>query len=403
MTAAAPGDELGYCVNHPAVLATGRCDDCKRAICNRCTKGTLDGFMCPPCAHRRYGRQKLVTGLKVGALVAAMVGVGAFGVMVVGRGADHEHGPPDAKPETADDIVVEELRKQRDQTPCEQALVRKLVTELNRQERYADAVDDAQAYLAKCDEFPRLRWDLMYALEHLERYPEAIKQATILLTRDPYDSDFWWWRGEDRAKVQQPLLALADYRQSFANSEDAGGSRFAAARILDVVDVARRPCEGVAALHFFEAVHGGELDDTLRARADELDRTGRCAGLRGTGKLALPSLAKGPVRVKVKLGGVEGRFQLDERCGTTVLARAFAARAGVVADGPAIDSVAAGAIRSGPTATVDVDLGAAKAPAVDVAVVDELPDQIDGVIGLSLLWKFELDRRDDGGLTLTAP
>lgn len=390
----------GYCAIHPAVEATGACEDCKRPICTRCTKGTLDGFMCPPCAHKRYGRQKLVTALKVGGVVAGMVGLAVFGLLVVGKGSEHD-AEPAAKPQTADDAVLEQLHKERDQTPCDQALVRKLLKEENRQKRFAQSVDDAQAHLARCPDFPRLRWDLLYALQQLGRYPEAIKQETLLLTRDPYDSDFWWWRGEDRGKSQQPALALADYRQSLANSERAGSARFAAARILDVVDLAQRPCEGVAALHFFVDVLGGELGRQLTDQRDQLDRTGGCATRRGSGTTALPSLAKGPARVKATVGGVVGTFQIDERCGTTALTAAFAARAGVTAaPGPTVDTIAVGAIHAGGAATAGFAIGDARAPAVEVAIIDELPDQLDGVIGLSLLWQFELERRDDGGLTL---
>lgn len=390
-----------YCAIHPAVDATGACEDCKRPICTRCTKGTLDGFMCPTCAHKRYGRQKLVTALKVGGVVVAIVGVAVFGLIIVGKGSERDAAPTAPTPQTADDFVIDNLHKERDKTPCDQALVKKLVKELNRQKKFAIAVDDAQAHLARCDDYPKLRWDLLYALQQLGRFPEAIKQETLLLTRDPYDSDFWWWRGEDRGKSQQPALALADYRQSFANSQDSRHARFAAARILDVVDAAQRPCEGVAALHFFVDVQGGELGAALTDQAATLDRTGGCVARLGTGNHALPSLAKGPARVKASVGGVVGTFQLDERCGTTVLTADFAARARVApTPGPTLDTIALGAIRAGAAATAGFELGDARAPAVEVAIVDSLPDQLDGVIGLSLLWQFDLERRDDGGLTL---
>ncbi len=389
-----------YCGIHPGVDATGACESCKQPICNRCTKGTLDGFMCPPCAHKRYGRRKLVTGLKVGGVLAGMVGLGAFGLFVIGKGSEKGKAAPPPSAETADDVVIEMLHKERDQAPCDQTLIRKLMKELNRQKKYAVAVDDAQAHLAKCPDFPRLRWDLLYSLQQLGRFPEAIKQETLLITRDPFDSDFWWWRGEDRGKSQQATAALADFRQSIANTDDASGSRFAAARVLDVVEAAGRPCEGVAAIHYFVDVHQGRIGRQLEAQAAELDRTGNCAGLAGTGTFALPNLAKGPARVKVTIGDAVGLFQLDERCGTTVVTRAFADKAKLTASTTSIDSVALGAIRPGLAATAAIALGDARAPAVDVAIIDELPDQLDGAIGLSLLWQFDLERRDDGGLTL---
>ena len=392
-----------FCVNHPGVEATGACEDCKRAICNKCTKGTLDGFMCPPCAHRRYGRRNLMTAVKVGGIGLLMAGVLVFGIMIVGKSSEKSTAAPpiDAG---MDDLIVQQLRAERDADPCDQRLVRRLVKKQNELERYAGAVDDANAYLAKCDDFPRLRWDLLHALQELERWPEAIKQSTILLTREPNDSDFWWWRAEDRGHAKQPLLALADFRQSMANSEGAGGSKFAASRILDVVEDAGRPCEGVVALDFFVDVHGGELGNRLSARQEELESAHDCEKQRGSGNASLPSLAGGPVRVEVTVDGrTRGRFQVDERCGTTALTRAFAARAGVTPQpgvpGP-VDTVALGAIRPGAAATAGLAVGDATAPLVDVVLVDELPAELDGVLCLSFLWRFELERRDDGGLTL---
>lgn len=387
-----------YCARHPGVDATATCDDCKTPICTRCTKGTLDGFMCPPCAHKRYARRRLVTGLKVGGVVVGLAGLVVFGLFVVGKGS--EHGPPPPI-DAGQDLVVEMMRADRDRTPCEKAVVRKLVVRLNEEHRYAEAVDDARAYFARCDDFPRLRWDLVHALQELGRHPEAIEQETLLITRDPYDSDFWWWRGEDRAKARQPAQALADYRQSLANSEDASGSRFAAARVLDVVEDAGRPCEGVAALEFFVSVHGGSLGRQLEAELAELDRKAGCAAGAGVGGTELPSLAAGPARVKVQVGAVVGTFQVDERCGTTALTRAFAERAAVAPTATALDTIALGAIRPGVAATAAITTGKASAPGVEVAIVPELPDGLDGVLGLSYLWLFELERRDDGGLTLT--
>lgn len=392
-----------FCVNHPGVEATGACEDCKQAICTRCTKGTLDGFMCPPCAHKRYGRRNLMTAVKVGGFALLLVGVLVFFIFVVGKSNQKSTAAPpiDAG---MDDLIVEQLRQERDASPCDQALVRKLVKKQNELQRYEGAVDDANAYLAKCDDFPRLRWDLLHALQELQRWPEAIKQSTVLLERDPTDSDFWWWRGEDRGHARQPLLALADYRQSMANSERAAGSKFAVSRILDVVEDAGRPCEGVAALAFFVDVHGGELGARLQSRSQELARVHDCAGKRGTGSVNLPNLNSGPARVDVVVeGGGKGRFQVDEQCGTTALTKAFAARVGVTAQagvpGP-VDTVAMGAIRPGAPATARLGVGEASAPAVDVVLVDELPAELDGVLCLSFLWRFDLERRDDGGLTL---
>ena len=99
------------------------------------------------------------------------------------------------------------------------AVIRKLADRLGLLDRYKDVVDHSSAFFAKCGAFPRLEWSVVYALQQLGRYAEAVKHETVIIEDDPFDSDYWWWRGEDRARSNQPDLALADYRQSFANSE----------------------------------------------------------------------------------------------------------------------------------------------------------------------------------------
>lgn len=394
---------MGFCYAHATVEATGTCDDCKKAICTRCTKGTLDGFMCPPCAQKRYGRQKLMVALKVGGLAAVIVGLGVFGLMVVGKGSTRSKPRPDAGP-TEKDPYVQTLRETRDLAPCDKETVGKLVQELAKQKRYAEVVDDAAAYFARCEEFPRLRRNAIHALHQLGRYPEAIKHETALITRDPFDSDYWWWRAEDRGRTGDHAQALADYRQSIANSDNSRYSRFAVARVLDTAGPADRPCEGVAAIDYFAGVHEGTLAADLVTRARGLDQTSSCARTRGTGKLALPPPAE-EVTIEVSLGGVEGTFLVETRCGTTVVTPAFAQLAQLAPRaGPPLETIAVGAIRSGAPATATLTLGGATAPETELIIADGLPPGIDGVLGLSALWKFAWVFRDrDGGLDLDGP
>src|SRR5215213_6661013 len=110
---------MAFCFAHATVEATGACDDCKKPICNKCTKGTLDGFMCPACAQKRYGRRKLMVALKVGGIVVGLVGLAAFGLVVVGKGSERSTKKIDAG--TGDkDPYIQTLRETRDLAPCAQ-------------------------------------------------------------------------------------------------------------------------------------------------------------------------------------------------------------------------------------------------------------------------------------------
>ncbi len=394
---------MAFCFAHATVEATGNCDDCKKPICTKCTKGTLDGFMCPACAQKRYGRRKLVLALKITAMAVVLVGLAVFGLIIVGKGSEKPAKQIDAGGDK--DPYIQTLRETRDLAPCDQDAVRKLVLELMEQHRYADAVDDASAYFAKCDEFPRLRSNIIYSLHQLGRNAEAIKHETALLTRDPYDSDYWWWRGEDRGRTDEHELALADYRQSIANSDSAGYSKFAVARVLDTAGPANRPCEAVAAIDYFASEHDGRLAQDLVTRARGLDQSSQCSRAKGSGSQNLPAPSSDNVEVKVSIGGVEGTFLIETRCGTTMMSTGFAQLAQVTPrPGPMIETIAVGAIRKGAPATATLVIGGATAPETELLIGDGLPPGVDGVLGISALWKFSLTLRDDdGGLTLDGP
>lgn len=396
---------MAFCFAHETVEAVGTCDDCKKPICNKCTKGTLDGFMCPACAQKRYGRRKLMTILKVAGIIVGIVGLAVFGLIVVGKGSEKSKAPPDAAGADKDPYIAT-LKETRDLAPCDQEAVRKLVLELMEQKRYADAVDDATAYFAKCDEFPRLRSNVIYALHQLGRNAEAIKHETAMIDRDPYDSDYWWWRGEDHGRTDAHEPGLADYRQSIANSDGSNYSNAAVRRILDTAGPAGRPCEGVAAMHYFIAVHGGRLGSDLLQRTRGLDQTSGCAAKRGSGTFALPPPGE-EVKLDVVANGQTGVFLVETRAGTTVVSPAFAQRAGITGRAGSIQSIAVGAVRTGAPATATLILGGASgatAPDTELVIADGLPAGVDGVIGLSALWKFHWRYRDgDGALILDGP
>jgi hypothetical protein len=291
----------------------------------------------------------------------------------------------------------------RDLAPCDKEAVRKLVTELMELNRYADAVDAGSAYFAKCDEFPRLRSNLIYALHQLGRYAEAIKHENALVARDPYDSDYWWWRGEDLGRTELHEQGLADYRQSIANSDGAAYSKAAVGRILDTAGPAGHPCEGVAAVHYFVAVHEGTVSSDVEERARGLDQTSSCARTRGAGTFALPPPAE-EVKVQVTINGQTGTFLVETRAGTSVVMPAFAQKAQVTGRGGTIQTIAVGAVRTGAPATATLTIGTATAPETELAIADGLPPGIDGVLGLSALWKFHV-RYDDksGAMILDGP
>ena len=393
---------MATCNAHPTVEATETCDSCKAPICSQCTRGTLEGLMCPACARKAHTRRSAMTWVKIGAVAAIVTGVAITGLVLATRGnrktienenamiAKNKQREAELAAEAAnppEKRLLDGLRERLAKAPCDQDAMYDLAKELTNQDHYEELVETSKTHLAKCADFPRLKWKVVYALQQLGRYADAIPYETQLIADDWRDSDFWWWRGEDKARSGDPVGALADYRQSIANSDDKGGSGFAVGRILDPARAADRDCEGVAALDYYVTVHAGTLASDYQREANDLDTSADCAAKRGTGSFKIPD--EPTATIKVAIGGVTGTFALDPTCGTTAISSAFAARAQLAATGAPVDTVAQGAVRSGASATVDLVIGKAKAPATEVVVLDGLT-KVDGVVGLSAIWKFEL-------------
>jgi hypothetical protein len=358
--------------------------------------------MCPACARKAYSKRSAMTWVKIGGVAVLVVGVAITGLVLSSRGnrktIENEEAAKEREKqrqlvlaqEAANPpgkVYLDELRERLGKAPCDQDAMYDLAKELNEQDLYEELVKTSKDHLAKCADFPRLKWKVVYALQQLGRYSEAIPYETQLIADDWRDSDFWWWRGEDRARSGDPIGSLADYRQSIANSDDKGGSGFAIGRIIDPARDADRPCEAVAALNYYVMVHAGTLSNDFQGEANDLDTDADCATKRGVGSFKIPDQAN--ATIKVTINGVTGTFALDPRAGTTAISTKFAERAQLEATGAPVDTVAQGAVRTGNSATVDLVIGKAKAPATDVAVVDGL-DKVDGVVGLSAIWKFEL-------------
>jgi hypothetical protein len=200
-----------------------------------------------------------------------------------------------------------------------------------------------------------------------------------------------------------PELALADHRQAIANSDVA--QMVAIDEFVQAADAAARPCEAARARRHYVRFLGGAPvrassgDDALVAAS------GQCSGEDGRGELRVaidPATNLGTTSVKV--GNAKGTFLVDPFAGTTVASTAFAIRANL----PPRSSLrpqtfAAGHNFGGAPATADeLAAGGARARNVDLLVVNDLPPNVDGILGLSFFWHFDI-RVDGNVATLTAP
>ena len=308
-------------------------------------------------------------------------------------------GDDDAKPatETAVDAgfnygrhatSVKILRLQLERAPCDRGSARDLVRTLNQAGDYQGTIAFAREYHEHCEFYPRLLWNVSNAHQELGEYQQSAEVITALIKGRPRDSDFWWWRGEDYARLDEIDLADADYRQSMANKPNV----FAARRYLPLMGE-RTPCEVAAAIQTMIEQRPDQVAQWMRDTLSDRHVSGNCDRVKGTGRVEIAVADSAPViESEAVINGQTGRFLIQQKSAFTVLTSNFAERSNPSRTTVEIPVYAAGAFVTGQRAILDtVSVGEASAPKVVSVVVDKLPGEIDGIIGASFLWRFRVE------------
>jgi len=270
----------------------------------------------------------------------------------------------------------------------------------------SDLVARSERFFAECENFPRLRWVTYEAHKRMGDYPAALAEVNRLIAGWPYDKDFRWWRGEIHERMGAWEAALADYRQAIGLQPRL---RSIPRALVRVARRAGRPCAGILALELLACHHPEQgADPGLRQQLERLYRAPQCAGMAGRGRALVPAAADRPAPPVVELGrGQQAPMAIDAEATYSLLA----ADAAVPLElGPGEEFIVWQSGRSLVGRLVELDavaLAGARAERVAVLVVDRdalatvAGEAVDGLLGLSFLTRFALERRaGDGALEL---
>jgi hypothetical protein len=290
---------------------------------------------------------------------------------------------------------IQTLRSQLKTTPCDKQRALELGDALNRARDFHGADAWVGEFEQACGRWPRLLWVRQHACEERGDDDCAAKTASALIESRASDSDYWWWRGQAEAKLAHWERARADFLQSMANKPTG----FPAYRLAQFADQKlQRPCDGALLIQWW-IDHGRRTNEEwIDESRSSLWLAGACARNSGRGSTLVTAAPNAPlVRAAVKLGKTPARFLLDEHAGTSVVSRSLAEKLGLAPGETQVEGLALGSVRSGPLVQVDaLGLGAATAKDVQLMVVDGLPEDVDGVVGLNVLMQFQVKRTPKG-------
>jgi aspartyl protease family protein len=268
-----------------------------------------------------------------------------------------------------------------------------------------EAVAAAARFFQKCGDHPRLRWVTYAANKRLGEWDAAIAEVNRLIEHNRYDRDYWVWRGLVHEEKGDFARAIADYRQSLNLDPRLGNIPF---NLASLYERTGQPCEAIFPLEQF-LHHYGDLPGAgnVRQRILGLYESGRCGDHAGRGR-AMVSFAPGSPAITAIVtinSRHRGRFLVDTGASYVAVSPGFARAIGLEAGkGSVLVQTANGPVTATPTTLDAVAVQGARASRVNALIIDSLPGQIDGLLGLSFLARFEVTlNRQRGRLELSAP
>jgi aspartyl protease family protein len=374
----------------PAASVCGRCD---RRLCEACTVETLEGTRCAACAARvptrRYGPWIVAGG--IGAVVMA----GLVAVLAIGgrRSADGPLAEPATGGVRKTTYWAEAARDTLAKEPCSRPAAATLAKELNRLGNHAGNLAFTADFQARCGAYTYLLWTNVYAHEQRGEWSDAATVATALIAGDPTDADFWWWRGNDVAHLGELDQAAADYSQSLARR----ASLDVAWRLAETADKLGRTCDSAFALEYALAGHDLDDDTEARERWRNAYMSGGCSAFDGAGTDVLRLRPNAPaLTARASIEGTVIATVVDERTAQVVVTAAVAERAHLVRRPGTVRIWAMGRFYDAQLAVArEMTVERTRAAFVPIAVVADLPPGVDGIVGLTYLWRFAFDRHGD--------
>lgn len=380
------------CYVHGDEKAIASCRICLRPLCNVCLSCEDLGPRCADCLRRERRTGRIVRSV-IALVVVCAVGIGAYFAKTSDATSDYgEHAGK-----------IRQLAAQLQKEPCDRRKILTLTELMLDTGDARGALKWADGFLHKCGEYPRLRWITLESHKQLSEWDLAAAEATKLIDGSPYDSDFHSWRGLVYEQKGDWERAASDFRQAIALRPRLSDIPF---NLADAYEHLGKPCDAVfpleQVLYYYPDVRNrGEI----QSRINRLTTKGGCTEWAGQGRAQIPITPGANIlRVKAQIEAREqGRFVVDTGASYVALSLAFAKRLGLdLRNAPTVLIQSSNGQQTGYVVMLhQVDVQGVKAARVPAVVVEDLGGDIDGLLGLSFLLRFDI-KQTDGMFEITA-
>lgn len=301
-------------------------------------------------------------------------------------------GCEQAKPEPTFDYgpkrgLVVQLRNALEKEPCDRSKAVQYTQTVFSAGDWRGSIQFTDGFISRCGKFPQLRSITYSAHMQLSEFDLAIRDATELIDSAPGNAGYWVWRAMAHQSLQKSEQALADFQQAFRLQPEQFQVANQLATAYERLD---RPCDG----HLVLLEHQQSNIESL-GRPEVRNRISQLAAMGcelGKGRAVVPVSKTGTLWVEPLVDGKQGRFILDTGANTVAVSQAFADQLGLKLEGARTMSfrTANGLIQAPVVRVPSIALQGARAENVEVAVMSTLPPDVDGLLGLGFLARFEM-------------
>ncbi len=273
--------------------------------------------------------------------------------------------------------------------PCDRIKILKRCNDLISKDKSRSCMKLGEQFFQQCGDYDQLHRYVNSAARRISEWPQAISSADKLIDLYPHNADFRFMRGKTYEEKGDIVQALPDYEQAMALLPEGIQPPFHLANIYQRLD---RPCDAVAPLEQFAFYHPDNAESAKRQLAG-LYRNPQCASLQGTGSAKIRIRKGGTIIQSNALinNSLQGKFIIDTGASTVVLSRSFANQLNIrYKNWPVRLMQTANGIALGYHGYIDqIDIQGIKAKRIE-AVVSENLGNVDGLLGLSFLGRFDI-------------